>query len=273
MAKSDARFNSALWVRVLIFIIFIISVCLLAGYVAVEFRYPSLFNVKASFAEYAFPHLFSWALIHLPSMAVYGSPLLFLPKVDEKYTRYFRIFCIVSFLLLLLEFDEKIPFLLFPKIDALVALALSFFILPPNRKDNPLTVAILKGLALLGFLIFTFFAYSFWSHQTPVITETEYGVFKLKSITVNNDFRKEMLYEVDMKSRPPEEALCELGQKLAHDLLEDYPFDHAYLKKIEVTFRPNEGANLESYQLGEISLREKHKEKDGRFGCSLRYRD
>ena len=274
MAKGDMRFNSSLWFRVLIFIIFIISVCLLAGYVAVKFRYPSLFNAEPSFAEYAIPHLFSWAFVHLPSMAIYGFPLLFLPRIHKKYTRYFRIICICSFLLLLLlELDEKIPFLLFPKIDALVALILSFFVLPPNQKDNPLTVGILKGLALLSFLIFTFFAYSFWSHQTPVITETEYGPFELKLITVNNDFRKEMFYEVEMKARFPENELCELAQKMAHDLLRDYPFDSAYIKKIKVTFSPDEEGNLGSYDLGEISLRDKHKERDGRFGCYLGYKN
>ena len=273
MAISDMKFNSSLWFRVLVFIIFIVSVCLLAGYIAVKFRYPSLFNAEPSFAEYAIPHLFSWAFIHLPSMAIYGFPLLFLPKIHRKYTRYFRIFCICSFLLLLLELDEKIPFLLFPKIDALVALTLSFFVLPPNQKDNPLTVSILKGLAFLSFLIFTFFAYSFWSHQTPVITETEYGAFELKSITVNDDFRKEMFYEVDIKERLPEEELCVLAQKMAHGLLEDYPFDSAYAKTVQVTFRPDEGVNLESYDLGEISLRDKHKERDGSFGCYLRYKN
>ncbi len=273
MTKRDARFNSSLWFGVLVFIVFIISTCLLAGYVAVEFRYPSLFNVEPSFAEYAIPYIFSWALIHLPSMAIYGSPLLFLPRIHEKYTKYFRIFCICSFLLLLLELDAKIPFLLFPKIDAVVALLLSFFVLPPSKKDNPLTVALLKGLALLSFLIAAFFAYSFWSHQTPVITKTEYGDFELKSITVNNDFRKEMFYDVDIKARHPEEGLCELGQKLAQDLLKDYPFDRAYAKKIKVSFRPDAGVNLEPYELGEISLMDKHKERDGRFSCYLRYKN
>lgn len=273
MAISDIKFNSSLWFRVLVFIIFIVSVCILAGYVAVKFRYPSLFNAEPSFAEYAIPYLFSWAFIHLPSMAIYGSPLLFLPKIHKKYTRYFRIFCICSFLLLLLEFDEKIPFLLFPKIDALVALILSFFVSPPNQKDNPLTVSILKGLALLSFLIFSFFAYSFWSHQAPLISETEYGAFELKSITVNNDFRKEMFYEVDMKARFPEEELCELAQKMAHDLLRDYPFDSAYIKKIKVTFSYDEKGNSGSYDLGEISLRDKHKKRDGSFGCYLQYKN
>lgn len=47
-----------LWLRMLIFCLFLTTSSLLAGYVAIELQFPSLYNVNARFAEYAIPFPF-----------------------------------------------------------------------------------------------------------------------------------------------------------------------------------------------------------------------
>ena len=79
--------RSPLWFRILIFVTFLLSVNLLAGYVALKMGYPSLYNVRASFAEYAVPLPFYWGFAHLPSMLIYGIPLLVFPSLQVKYTK------------------------------------------------------------------------------------------------------------------------------------------------------------------------------------------
>lgn len=127
--------------RVGVLLLFFVSVSLLAGYVAITLGYPSLYNVKPGFAEYALPRLFCWGMLHIPSMLLYGVPLALLPEMRSKHVAWFRAFCAASFVLLLLELDRKIPFLLFPKIDASLALLFSLVVCPPNGKDSPALVA------------------------------------------------------------------------------------------------------------------------------------
>jgi len=250
--------KQAFWFRAFVFILFSVIACLLAGYIAITFRYPSLFNVTASFAEYATPLPFYWGMLHIPSLLVFGAPLVLLSKNQTKYIRYFRIFCICIFLILLLELNNKIPFLLFPKIDAFVALIFSVFIFPPSNKENPIVVKALKALSLGSVLILGYFAYSFWQHQTPQITKRQYadGLFELKSITVKNDFHKEMLFEVNLKDYISEQKACLLAQPMAKNIVRDYPFDDSYEKRIYVTFNPsNPKINFKkAYEMGEISL-------------------
>jgi len=171
---------------------------------------------------------------------------------------------------------RKIPFLLFPKVDAFVAFFFSLLAFPPNKRENPKLVATLKWLLIAGVLVFVYFAYSFWSHQTPPMTKSQYenGLFELKSIVVKNDFHKEMLFQVDLKARVPEGQACLLAQPMAADILHDYPFDDQYKKEIEVVFNPKPSeANFHAYTLGVISLNNKHREKDGSFACYLKYKD
>lgn len=267
------QFFGSLWFRVLVFLIFLVSVNLLSGYLAVKLNYASLWNVHVKFGEYAIPLPFNWGLAHIPSMLVYGLPLIFLLKWPVHYVKYYRLFCICSFLLLSLELDKKIPFLLFPKVDAIVALFFSFVLKPPNHNDNPVQVTVLKILASLGFLLLGYYLYGTWKHQSPKIENTQYldGVFELKSITVNNDYRKSMEFDVDLKMMIPEERACQLGQTLAQEFLHDYPFDKNYNQLITVTFNPSSG-KYKTYPLGEISLNEGDKDKDGRFACYLRYK-
>lgn len=258
--------------RLLIFPIFLLCVNLLAGYVAINLHYASLYNVSASFWEYAIPFPLSWGFAHLPSMFIYGVPLIFLPKLDTIYTKYFRIACICTFLLLLLEFDKKIPFLLFPKVDSLTAFVFSLVVAPPNSKDNPALVGTLKLIAFLSVLALSFFAYSTWKHKTPVISKNHFhsGVFELKSILVKNDFHKSMVFEVDLKEFLPQNQTCVSAQTLASEILLNYPFDNSYNKIITVTYNPVvKQSNFKPYDLGEISLNK----EDGRFPCYLKYMD
>lgn len=192
--EKSAKSSKERWFRVLVFVIFLLCVSLLAGYIAIALKYPSLYNVTASFSEYAIPLPFYWGMLHIPSMLIFGIPLVAFSKHQTKYIRYFRIFCVCAFLVLLLALGSKIPFLLFPKIDAVVALILSFVVFPPNRKDNPKLVIALKMFAIVSVLLLGFFAYSLWQHQTPLVTKSQYagGLFELKSIIIKNDFHKEM---------------------------------------------------------------------------------
>ncbi len=273
--SNETSFRASIWGRFLILLAFLISVNLLAGFVAVMLGYESLYNVKASFAEYALPLPFFWGLLHMPSMLIYGIPLVLLPGLQKKYVGYFRAFCAVSFVLLLLELDKKIPFLLFPKIDALTALVFSLFVVPPNRKDNPLLVAASMLSVALGILVLGYFGFSYWTHRTPTIANTQYGVgvFELKSISVMNDYHKSMDFAVDLKRRLPTDQICALAQTLAVELLRDYPFDDTYRKEIAVTLNPStREPDLIQYVMGIVDLNDRTREKDGRYYCYMTYR-
>lgn len=274
--KNEISFANFFGFRILIFLTFLLAVNLLAGYVAIKLHYESLYNVSASFWEYAIPFPLNWGFAHLPSMFIYGVPLIFLPELDKKYTKYFRIVCVCSFLLLLLELDKKIPFILFPKVDSLSALIFSLVVSPPNSKDDPALVATLKLFAFLSVLSLGFFAYSTWKHKTPVISKNQFhgGIFELKSIVVKNDFHKSMVFEVDLKEFLPQNQTCLFAQTLASEILLSYPFDNSYNKIIAVTYNPAaKKSDFKPYNLGEISLSKDNREKDGRFPCYLKYMD
>ncbi|MEZ5462105.1 hypothetical protein [Dokdonella sp.] len=274
-ANSHANARVSMTRRLLVLLAFLICVNLLAGYAAITLGYPSLYNVKSSFSEYAVPLPFYWGFLHIPSMLVYGTGLVLLPGPGQKWTGYFRILCVLSFALLLMEWDRKIPFLLFPKVDALAALAFSLFIAPPNRRDNPVLTTTIKLSLALGTILLGYLGYSLWSHRAPEISNTRYasGTFELKSISVRNDFKKSMVFDVDLKSELPEDQLCVLAQSLAAELLTDYPFDETYTKEVAVTFKPlSLSSGSEAYELGVITLSDRYRENDGSFPCYLKYR-
>jgi hypothetical protein len=261
--------------RILILLTFLVSVNLLAGVVAITLGYESLYTVKPKFGEYALPLPMCWGFLHIPSMFLYGTLLALLPGMQQKSVRYFRIFCALSFALLLLEMDRKIPPLLFPKVDALTALIFSLIVVPPNRKDNPVLVAAITLSAALATLALGYFCYSLWVHRTPAMTTTVYqdGVFELKSISIRNDFHKSMDFEVDLKRQLEERHLCAQAQQLAEDLMHDYPFDDTYKKVVEVSFNvasPQSG--VATYKMGMIELDDRTLQKEGRYFCSLSYR-
>jgi hypothetical protein len=261
--------------RLLILFAFLVCVNLLAGYVAITLDYESLYTVKAKFGEYALPLPFCWGFVHIPSMFLYGSLLALLPGAHKKYVGYFRIFCVASFALLLLEMGEKIPFLLFPKIDALTALLFSLIVVPPNRKENPVLVAAIKLSGVAATLLLGYLCYSFWAHLTPRITTTRYqdGAFELRSISIKADFHKRMTFEVDLTTNLAEDQLCVQAQSLAMDLLRDYPFDDSYTKRIDVRFNvPAAQSGLAPYPLGMLELEDRARQEDGSFFCYLKYK-
>lgn len=272
---SETSSQASIGWRLLILLLFLVAVNLLAGIAATSMGYPSLYNVKPSFAEYAVPLPFAWGFLHIPSMLIFGILLALLPGMQKKFVGYFRLFCALSFILLLLVADKKIPFLLYPKIDALTAFVFSLFIVPPNRVDNPKLVAAITISLALGILAIGYFGFYHWMHRTPELGNTRYadGVFELKSISVANDYRKRMDLAVDLKTQISEEEVCEAAQTLARELLRDYPFDDAYTKEVAVTFHPlPEQTDLAPYELGVISLNDNAREKDGRYSCYMKYK-
>lgn len=265
-AKSSKPFQNHLLVRILVFISYIICVSLLSGYLSGVFNYPSLFNATASFSEYAIPYVFTWALAHIPTMLFFGFILFSLPSMKATSVKKFRIYCWGFCLLLFLELDSKIPFILFLKIDSAFALFFSLIIVPPNKEDNPLLVKVLKfgGIFLSAFAIYVM--YAMWTHRTPQIVESKYvnGIFELQLITVNNNFKKSMEFEVKLTERLGVKEICNDGQNLAEALLKDYPFDESYEKLVIIFF------DDEVREIGEISLNPEHKER-GMFACYAQY--
>ena len=258
-----------------ILLLFFVSVSLLAGYVAITLGYPSLYNVKPGFAEYALPWPFCWGMLHIPSMLLYGVPLALLPEMRSKQVAWYRAFCAVSFVLLLLELDRKIPFLLFPKIDAMLALLFSLAVCPPNRKDSPALVVSIKIGAALALGVLGWFAWSAWTHRTPTLAATGYGdgVFELTSITVDRGYRKRLTFEVDLLKPLAEERLCRQAQALAAGVLADYPFDETYRKEIVVSFDSPAGTSAPArYPLGMLSLNAGDRSDEGMFPCYLKYK-
>lgn len=264
-----------MWLRVIAFLLYLLSVNLLSGYVAIEMRYPSLWNVHASFWEYAAPLPVGWGFAHIPSMFLYGVPLLLLADWQPKHIRLFRILCSCSFLLLFLELDNKVPFVLFSKVDAFTALIFSLALAPPNQRDNPWLTRVLKVVFILLLLVGAYRLYMNWQHQTPMMTKTTYidGAFELKAIKVDTSFRKEMIFEVDLKRTIVEETGCKVAQSLAIGLLNDYPFDTSYNKIVVLNFAPDLSTpSPQSGLIGEISLNHEHKGPNGEFSCFFQYR-
>jgi hypothetical protein len=263
--------------RPLAFVLYLVSVNLLSGYVALALNYPSLFNVKASFGEYAIPLPFTWALAHWPTMLIFGIPLLYISRARRKLTQNYRLLCAIIAGLLLLTLNEKIPFLLFPWVDALAGLAFSLVLVPPNRKANPVLFPV-TCLAVVGVVgAITYIAFDHWQHRTPTLNTTTYadGVFELTSIDVNKKLR-EMRVVMALKERLEIDESCELGQQVAEQVLQDYPFDTGYNRLVEVWFNPESSDVPENtgrpYRLGEISLNEVDIDPDGSFACYLKYK-
>ncbi|XOV85087.1 MAG: hypothetical protein ACFHXK_08160 [bacterium] len=262
---------------VLAFCLFLVCVNVLSGYMAITFNYPSLFNVQASFGEYAYPVPFTWALAHWPSMLIYGVPLLYLKRNRGKLIQYYRLFCAVTFGLLLVVFNAKIPFALFATVDAITGLIFSLILVPPNLKDNPVLFPLTCISAGVGFAVVVFVAYGQWQHRTPALKTTVYaeGIYELSRFDVRKNVR-EMRIVMDLKQRLDIQKSCELGRQVATKVLQDYPFDSGYNRLLEVWFSPadrnipeNNGA---PYPLGEISLNDADRDADGRYACYMSYK-
>jgi hypothetical protein len=262
-----------LWLRVLIFCLFLTTSSLLAAYLAIKLQFPSLYNVTASFAEYAIPFAFYWGFMHIPFMLIYGIPLLS-HRTKLRYVNYFRLFCVASFLTLLFTVNLKIPFLLFPTIDAMTALICSLILLPPNKKDNPRLITLLKLSTASILILLVYFAYDIWVHRTPNVTKRLYAnsIFTLQSIEVQNDYHKQLMFLVDLNTALPEHQICQAAQLMASEIMHDYPFDHTYNLLIKIRFNPKANKQTDSsYPLGELSLNKDDSNPDGHFACYAAY--
>lgn len=167
-----------------VLIIYLISVNLISGYIAVWLRFPSLWGNSQIFIDYAMPLGLTWALSHWPSMILVSIPLLRLVHWNARLINRFRIICLSIFLILIYGVIEKIPFALFPCVDLIVAFFLSLVIVPPSYKENPkLTISL--NIFLCTLLIATsYLLYSKWQHRVPDIKKTNLmsGLFRLMSI-------------------------------------------------------------------------------------------
>ncbi|MFK7864357.1 MAG: hypothetical protein AB8B95_09060 [Pseudohongiellaceae bacterium] len=263
--------------RVMVFFLFLISVNLLSGGAALAFNYPSLFNIDASFSEYAVPLPFTWALAHWPSMLIYGLPLLTLSISSGKWLLGYRWLCLLTLCLLFLQWNERNPFVLFPSVDATVGLLFSLVLAPPNRVSNPVLYPLSVLAALASVTVVGFTALDYYQHRTPVLRKTAYvnGSFKLSDIEIHKALH-EMRLSMELTERLNVERACSTGQQVANEVLRDYPFDKNYNKLIQVRFNPANGGIPENddlpYPLGEISLNSAHIDSDGNFPCYLRYK-
>jgi len=275
LTPGNNWYARSLWIRVLTFIAFVIVVNLLAGYTAIYFNYPSLWGGNLAFSEYAFPVPLTWALSHWPSMLIFGIPLLFPSITQAKAVYRYRLVCAVTFLLCLLELDAKIPFVLFPKVDALTAFVFSLIIAPPNRQQNPALAPAVWASSIMIVLLLIYTGYSAWQHRTPTIRSSHLvgGLFELQSIEVDDGYRKELIFTVDLKDGQSREQTCESAQKMATELLREYPFDNDYHKVVYLIFKPRDaGTDFSPYSLGEVSLNSRDKDSNGQFACYIKYK-
>lgn len=260
--------------KVLLFIAYVISVNLLAGYCAVWLRYPSLWGGSNVFYEYAMPIGMTWGLSHWPSLILVSIPLLLIPHWNTNQIRRYRIICIGLILILLYGVFEKIPFALFPTVDLFIAFFFSLIIAPPNYKENPVLTVTVAILITISTLYGIYYLYSKWQHQTPLIKESVLmnGLYKLKTINIDNSYRKEMLFTTELTRYIDPDKVCESATEMTSFLLETYPFDDGYNKTIEVVFNPEEKDNdLPPYPLGQMEQYEEDGETH--IACYLKYKE
>lgn len=139
------------WLRAGMGLAYLLAVNLLAGWLAVELRYPSLWGGSDVFAEYALPLPYGWAMAHWVSMLPLAFVVAALPGWPEQRLLRLR-WTLLALLALvaLVEVDwtyfklERIPFMLFFAVDLSLALLLSLVFRPPLR--------VLGGAALVALL-------------------------------------------------------------------------------------------------------------------------
>ena len=259
--------------KIFLLVVYIISVNLLAGYIAVWLRFPSLWGGGNIFQEYAMPFGMTYAMSHWPSIILVGIPLLLLPGWNANQIRRFRLICFVLFLILIYGVFETVPFALFPAVDLFVAFFFSIIIVPPTYKEDPLLTIFMILLLSISVLTGMYVLYSKWQHQTPEIKETELmgGVFSLEAISVDNGYKKEMIFTIELKQHVPQDDVCRIATEMGEEIFDTYPFDETYHKIIKIIFNPEQAeGNFQNYTLGEVE----QYEEDGQLhlGCYLKYK-
>ncbi|MBL1141221.1 MAG: hypothetical protein HND53_04235 [Proteobacteria bacterium] len=256
----------------LLLLSYLISINILAGYIAVWLKFPSLWGNSQIFLDYAMPFGLTWALAHWPSMVLLSIPLLLLPHWNAKSIQRFRLICLCLFFILIYGVIEKIPFALFPAVDLFVALFFSLIIVPPDYKENPKLVISL--LIFFSFILFScsYYIYSKWQHQVPEIIKSNLmsGLFELKEIKVDTNYKK-MIFSIELKQKIPQENVCQSAIKMSSALFNSYQFDKSYKKIAYIIFNSKQTGNREPpYPLGEL---EQYEEKGIlQIGCYLKYK-
>ncbi len=98
------------------------------------------------------------------------------------------------------------------------------------------------------------------------------GLYKLKTINIDNSYRKEMLFTTELTRYIDPDKVCESATEMTSFLLETYPFDDGYNKTIEVVFNPEEKDNdLPPYPLGQMEQYEEDGETH--IACYLKYKE
>ena len=270
-AHSYRQFFSKTPAKILLLVVFIISVNLLSGYVAVWLRFPSLWGTSNIFFEYAFPLNLTWGFAHIPSFVLISIPLFLLSSWNQTQIQRFRIICVGLFLLLLYGVMEKVPFALYPAVDLFVAFFFSLIIVPPNYKENPKLTITLCALLILVILSSLTIGFSKWQHRTPTIKEANImgGIFTLKNIDAGNSYRTELTFTVELTKYIDQETVCDTASQMGELLFNSYPFDNDYKKIIHVIYNPIQDS-ASSYKLGEVA----QYEDDGEIhiGCYLKYK-
>ena len=121
--------------------LFLLSVNLLSGWIAVVLRFPSLWgNTSGIFGEYATPLPFAWGFIHWLTMLPLALLIAGMPVWDKKLVVRFRIIAAICLgIALFIEIDwgygklNKIPFTLYAIVDLAVALFISLGFFTPWR--------------------------------------------------------------------------------------------------------------------------------------------
>lgn len=263
--KSSAKF--------LLFLTYIISVNLLAGYCAVWLKFPSLWGSSKIFLEYAMPIGMTWALAHWPTLVLVSIPLLLIPHWNTKQITRFRIICIGLSLILSYGVIEKVPFALFPTIDLLTAFFFSLIIAPPSYKENPVLSLFMIVLLSITALAGAYHLLYKWKHRTPIIKESVLldGLYELKTIDADNGYRKELLFTVELRQYIAPDKVCDTASEMGALLFNTYPFDEKYNKMIDVVFNPEEKEkNTTPYPLGQVVQYEENGELQ--IGCYLKFK-
>jgi hypothetical protein len=265
------EFFCNVYVKIIVLMIYIISVNLLSGYLAVGFKFPSLWGNSQIFLDYAMPFGLTWALAHWPSIIIFTIPLLMLPHWNEKLVQRFRVICLSLFLILIYGVIEKIPFALFSAVDSLTAFFISLLIRPPCYKETPKLVI---SLSIFSLLIISGGIYSLhnkWQQLAPDVIEPNLmeGLFKLNKIEVDKNY-KQLTFNIDLTQMISEERLCQTSTEMVRSLFKTYSFDNQYKRIAMIYFNPKKTEDSPSYSLG--GLEQYIENGESNIACYLKYK-
>ncbi|MBT7952045.1 MAG: hypothetical protein HN764_10510 [Gammaproteobacteria bacterium] len=273
MSDKYRQFFRKTPVKIILLIIYLGGANLLAGFVAVWFRFPSLWGNGEVFIDYALPVNFTYALSHWPSLLLCAAPIMQMADWNTRQIRRIRKICLILLLVIAYGLIEKIPFALFPAIDLLFVFIISLLIAPPTLKENPIIISVILGLLAIAAWKGSSIFYFNWKHQVPVIKQVEIndGLYELLSIDVKNR-NKELVFDMELTRHIAENDLCDMSTAMFTSLIESYPFDNTYHRLVEIKFNPVDKKRGDlAYRLGYLI---ENKENDGRpaVACYLKYK-